>query len=34
MSISGVRTCYDHAYVAAVAHATGRRERDWRATDL
>jgi hypothetical protein len=33
MSISGVRTCYDHAQVAAVADAIGRPSRDWRATD-
>lgn len=33
MSISGVRTCYDHDQVAAVASAIGRPSRDWRATD-
>lgn len=33
MSISGVRTGYDHHDVDAVAEATGARPRDWRATD-
>lgn len=33
MSISGVRTAYDHDQVAAVAEAIGRPGRDWRATD-
>ena len=33
MSISGVRTAYDHAEVAAVAAATGAKSREWRATD-
>ncbi|MFJ9849433.1 hypothetical protein [Streptomyces sp. NPDC101150] len=33
MSISGVRTAYDHEEVAAVQHATGLKPREWRATD-
>lgn len=33
MSVSGVRTAYDHAQVAAVAEAIGRTGRDWRAID-
>ncbi|MDG4756197.1 MULTISPECIES: hypothetical protein [Micromonospora] len=33
MSVSGVRTGYDHHDVDAVAEATGARPRDWRATD-
>ncbi|MER5650252.1 hypothetical protein [Streptosporangium sp. NPDC002524] len=33
MSISGVRTAYDHGQVAAVAVAIGRPGRDWRADD-
>lgn len=33
MSVSGVRTAYDHAQVAGVAEAIGRPGRDWRATD-
>ncbi|MEV1248701.1 hypothetical protein [Nonomuraea sp. NPDC049750] len=33
MSVSGVRTCYDHTQVAAVAEALGRASREWRATD-
>ncbi|MEX2985628.1 hypothetical protein [Streptomyces sp. C36] len=33
MSISGVRTAYDHAEVAAVQHATGLKPREWRAAD-
>lgn len=33
MSISGVRTAYDHDQVAAVAEAIGRPSRDWRASD-
>ncbi|MGK5543338.1 hypothetical protein ACSNOH_01115 [Streptomyces sp. URMC 127] len=32
MSISGVRTAYDHEEVAAVQHATGLKPREWRAT--
>ncbi|MET7303868.1 hypothetical protein [Embleya sp. NPDC005575] len=32
MSISGVRTTYDHTDVADVQHAVGRRPREWRAT--
>jgi hypothetical protein len=33
MSISGIRTAYDHAEVAAVAAATGLKPREWRAQD-
>lgn len=33
MSISGVRTAYDHGHVAAVADAIGRTSREWRAKD-
>lgn len=33
MSVSGVRTAYDHGQVAAVAEAVGRPGRDWRADD-
>jgi hypothetical protein len=33
MSISGVRTAYDHDQVSAVAEAIGRPPRDWRASD-
>ena len=33
MSVSGVRTGYDHHDVNEVADATGARPRDWRATD-
>jgi hypothetical protein len=33
MSVSGVRTGYDHHDVDAVAEATGARPREWRATD-
>ncbi|WP_370424306.1 hypothetical protein AB8O64_36745 (plasmid) [Streptomyces sp. QH1-20] len=32
MSISGVRTAYDHAEVADVQKATGLKTREWRAT--
>lgn len=31
MSISGVRTAYQHRDVDAVADATGAKPRDWRA---
>jgi hypothetical protein len=33
MSISGVRTAYQHRDVDAVAEATGAKPRDWRAPD-
>lgn len=33
MSISGVRTAYQHRDVDAVADATGAKPRDWRAPD-
>ncbi|RLU81987.1 hypothetical protein CTZ27_30965 [Streptomyces griseocarneus] len=33
MSISGVRTAYDHEEVADVQKATGLKPRDWRASD-
>ncbi|MEV4442852.1 hypothetical protein AB0K09_28330 [Streptomyces sp. NPDC049577] len=33
MSISGVRTAYDHEEVADVQHATGLKPREWRAAD-
>jgi hypothetical protein len=33
MSISGIRTAYDHAEVAAVSRATGAKSREWRPTD-
>lgn len=33
MSISGVRTCYDHDHVEAVADSIGHPSRDWRASD-
>lgn len=33
MSISAMRTCYDHDQVTAVTSAIGRPSRDWRATD-
>lgn len=33
MSVSGVRTGYDHEHVAAVAAAIGRPSRDWRGAD-
>ncbi|WP_331767883.1 hypothetical protein [Embleya sp. NBC_00896] len=32
MSISGVRTTYDHADVADMQHVLGRKPREWRAT--
>jgi hypothetical protein len=33
MSISGVRTAYQHRDVDAVADATGAKPRDWRAPE-